>query len=221
LCSAGSFHEQCFNCLKCSKNLMQDQIRARQRDERIYCHQCYAAEFLPPCAACLQPVEEGIQALDKSWHQSCFTCSKCAVVLEGGFRVQEDLPYCGACYRHYLLPKCYACNEPAENAVSTQAFPGRHWHRECFKCCACGEILEGSFSQRDGSLYCEACVEALLPKCQTCAKPLKGQVLTALGKQFHPSCFTCSECKQGMQGSTFYDIEGKVYCSGCFKNAKP
>ena len=30
--------------------------------------------------------------------------------------------------------------------------------------------------------------------CAACNKPIVGQVVTALGKTFHPACFTCDNC---------------------------
>ena len=32
--------------------------------------------------------------------------------------------------------------------------------------------------------------------CGACGKPIVGQVVTALGRTWHPECFTCNECNQ-------------------------
>ena len=32
--------------------------------------------------------------------------------------------------------------------------------------------------------------------CGACGKPIVGQVVTALGRTWHPECFTCAECNQ-------------------------
>ena len=54
--------------------------------------------------------------------------------------------------------------------------------------------------------------------CQACRKQIKGRVITAMGKKFHPQCFVCTYCRKEFKDRTFKsDDEGKPYCFGCFE----
>ena len=40
-----------------------------------YCDGCYAANVLPKCAACSQPISDrALKAFDTQWHVKCFVC---------------------------------------------------------------------------------------------------------------------------------------------------
>ncbi|KAK6026750.1 LIM domain protein, partial [Ostertagia ostertagi] len=56
-----------------------------------------------------------------------------------------------------------------------------------------------------------------LPTCHKCSEKISEQLLKALGSDFHPTCFTCEECKKGLSGVPFnVDNENKAYCTNCF-----
>lgn len=48
--------------------------------------------------------------------------------------------------------------------------------------------------------------------CFKCKKPVKGQVVTALGYLWHPEHFVCSYCDQSIGTSIFYEKDSKPYC---------
>ncbi|CAG7732992.1 unnamed protein product [Allacma fusca] len=48
--------------------------------------------------------------------------------------------------------------------------------------------------------------------CAACHKPIVGQVVTALGKTWHPEHFTCAHCRQELGSKNFYEREGQPYC---------
>jgi len=48
--------------------------------------------------------------------------------------------------------------------------------------------------------------------CFACNKPIVGQVVTALGKTFHPEHFTCEHCNMELGTQNFFEREGKPYC---------
>lgn len=48
-----------------------------------YCKKCHT-NFMPLCAGCNSRIEgasQWISALSKDWHNGCFTCSVCTVLL--------------------------------------------------------------------------------------------------------------------------------------------
>ena len=48
--------------------------------------------------------------------------------------------------------------------------------------------------------------------CGACSKPIVGQVITALGRTWHPEHFTCSHCNQELGTQNFFERDGKPYC---------
>ncbi|KAG7164761.1 Paxillin-like 2, partial [Homarus americanus] len=54
--------------------------------------------------------------------------------------------------------------------------------------------------------------------CCACDKPIVGQVITALGKTWHPEHFTCSHCNQELGTRNFFERDGKPYCEPDYHN---
>ncbi|XP_071945349.1 paxillin-like isoform X2 [Antedon mediterranea] len=54
--------------------------------------------------------------------------------------------------------------------------------------------------------------------CAACNKPIVGQVVTALGKTFHPEHFTCSHCHQELGSCNFFEREGAAFCERDYHN---
>ncbi|XP_050310815.1 leupaxin isoform X2 [Anthonomus grandis grandis] len=54
--------------------------------------------------------------------------------------------------------------------------------------------------------------------CSACEKPIVGQVITALGKTWHPEHFTCAHCSQELGTRNFFEREGKPYCEPDYHN---
>lgn len=48
--------------------------------------------------------------------------------------------------------------------------------------------------------------------CQGCQKWIAGKVVHALGTTYHPSCFVCAHCSEGLEHVAFYEHEGLPYC---------
>jgi len=112
------------------------------------------------------------------------------------------------------LPTCSACGEVVKNNLMN-AF-GLQWHKEHLACAICRRnflendvpVVEGS----DGNAYCEKdYVEKFAPRCGRCSAPVQGQCTNALGKQWHPQCFTCATCQKPFTG-TFFEHQGQAYC---------
>lgn len=54
--------------------------------------------------------------------------------------------------------------------------------------------------------------------CNACEKPIVGQVITALGKTWHPEHFTCSHCNQELGTQNFFERDGQPYCEQDYHN---
>jgi paxillin len=54
--------------------------------------------------------------------------------------------------------------------------------------------------------------------CSGCDKPIVGQVITALGKQWHPEHFTCNHCNQELGTRNFFERDGNPYCEPDYHN---
>ena len=54
--------------------------------------------------------------------------------------------------------------------------------------------------------------------CNACEKPIVGQVITALGKTWHPEHFTCNHCNQELGTRNFFERDGQPYCELDYHN---
>lgn len=54
--------------------------------------------------------------------------------------------------------------------------------------------------------------------CTSCEKPIVGQVITALGKTWHPEHFTCNHCSQELGTRNFFERDGYPYCEPDYHN---
>lgn len=54
--------------------------------------------------------------------------------------------------------------------------------------------------------------------CNACDKPIVGQVITALGRTWHPEHFTCNHCCQELGTRNFFERDGFPYCEPDYHN---
>jgi len=52
--------------------------------------------------------------------------------------------------------------------------------------------------------------------CSGCRKPVSGDVIQALGKQYHPEHFLCTSCGALLGNGNFYEQESQPQCEKCF-----
>ncbi|XP_073766130.1 paxillin isoform X15 [Danio rerio] len=48
--------------------------------------------------------------------------------------------------------------------------------------------------------------------CGACSKPIVGQVVTAMGRTWHPEHFVCTHCQEEIGSRNFFEREGQPYC---------
>ncbi|XP_076344455.1 leupaxin-like isoform X2 [Tachypleus tridentatus] len=54
--------------------------------------------------------------------------------------------------------------------------------------------------------------------CTACNKPIVGQVVTALGRTWHPEHFTCKHCNEELGTKNFFERDGDPYCEMDYHN---
>lgn len=118
---------------------------------------------------------------------------------------------------------------------------GRIWCPDHFVCVngTCRRPLQDiGFVEEKGDLYCEFCFEQFLaPPCDKCGGKIKvrsfaaivcntnnmlnvlpfsggkqGDCLNAIGKHYHPECFTCTYCGKLFGNSPFFLEDAQPYC---------
>lgn len=62
---------------------------------------------------------------------------------------------------------------------------------------ACGcDLAEGGFFVRQGEYICTQDYQRLYgTRCFSCDQFIEGEVVSALGKTYHPDCFVCAVCR--------------------------
>nr|XP_043066409.1 PDZ and LIM domain protein Zasp isoform X1 [Drosophila bipectinata]XP_043066410.1 PDZ and LIM domain protein Zasp isoform X1 [Drosophila bipectinata] len=112
------------------------------------------------------------------------------------------------------IPLCNSCNVQIRGPFITAL--GRIWCPDHFICVNgnCRRPLQDiGFVEEKGDLYCEYCFEKFLaPTCSNCAGKIKGDCLNAIGKHFHPECFTCGQCGKIFGNRPFFLEDGQAYC---------
>ncbi|KAI5768146.1 unnamed protein product [Gulo gulo] len=106
---------------------------------------------------------------------------------------------------------CHKAVSPRELAVEAMK---RQYHARCFTCRTCRRQLAGqSFYQKDGRPLCEPCYQDTLEKCGKCGEVVQEHIIRALGRAFHPACFTCVTCARCIGDESFaLDNQDEVYC---------
>ncbi|XP_051536545.1 actin-binding LIM protein 3-like [Myxocyprinus asiaticus] len=73
-----------------------------------------------------------------------------------------------------------------------------HFHVKCFTCQLCGcDLAHSGFFQKRGKYICTEDYQRLYgTKCDSCGDFITGEVVSALGRTYHPKCFICSICSK-------------------------
>uniref|UniRef100_A0A287D5I0 Actin binding LIM protein 1 n=1 Tax=Ictidomys tridecemlineatus TaxID=43179 RepID=A0A287D5I0_ICTTR len=91
---------------------------------------------------------------------------------------------------------CHKCGEPCKGEVLR--VQTRHFHIKCFTCKVCGcDLAQGGFFIKNGEYLCTLDYQRMYgTRCHGCGEFVEGEVVTALGKTYHPNCFACTICKR-------------------------
>ncbi|XP_029942325.1 actin-binding LIM protein 2 isoform X12 [Salarias fasciatus] len=111
---------------------------------------------------------------------------------------------------------CQNCGKPCKGeALRVQ---NKHFHIKCFACKVCGsELAQGGFFVRQGEYLCTLDYQRLYgTRCFSCQDFIEGEVVSALGKTYHPRCFVCASCRQPFPAGDRVTFNGKeCVCQKC------
>ncbi|XP_037399924.1 actin-binding LIM protein 1 isoform X42 [Pygocentrus nattereri] len=121
-----------------------------------------------------------------------------------------------------LVIQCYKCGEPCKGEVLR--VQSRHFHIKCFTCKVCGcDLAQGGFFMKNGEYLCTLDYQRMHgTRCNGCGDFVEGEVVTALGKTYHPSCFVCTICKRPFPAGDRVTFNGKdCLCQRCVQPMSP
>eukprot|EP01099_Mayorella_cantabrigiensis_P002025 TRINITY_DN1882_c0_g1_i1.p1 TRINITY_DN1882_c0_g1~~TRINITY_DN1882_c0_g1_i1.p1 ORF type:complete len:549 (-),score=84.03 TRINITY_DN1882_c0_g1_i1:111-1757(-) len=204
------YHQGCFKCENCSKTLRSGEYDSHE-SHQYFCHACY-----------------------KQLHSSQALSSRPDSVTKSANYVG------GSSGMDTTSPKCPICGKSVYFNERIVAL-GKDYHKDCFKCSACSKVLRaGEYTERGEEAYCQACygknfsttalkptepsvattsdsASSGSPKCPVCGKAVYfNEKITAIGKDFHKTCFKCQECSKVLRGGEYTEREEDIFCKACY-----
>ncbi|KAJ8014097.1 hypothetical protein DPEC_G00036710 [Dallia pectoralis] len=120
------------------------------------------------------------------------------------------------------LIQCYKCGQPCKGEVLR--VQSKHFHLKCFTCKVCGcDLAQGGFFMKNGDYLCTLDYQRIHgTRCNGCGDFVEGEVVTALGKTYHPACFVCTICKRPFPAGDRVTFNGKdCLCQYCVQPTSP
>ncbi|XP_035403127.1 actin-binding LIM protein 2 isoform X6 [Cygnus atratus] len=111
---------------------------------------------------------------------------------------------------------CNTCGNPCKGEVLR--VQNKYFHIKCFVCKACGcDLAQGGFFVRQGDYICTLDYQRLYgTRCFSCDEFIEGEVVSALGKTYHPDCFVCAVCRLPFPAGDRVTFNGKeCICQKC------
>ncbi|XP_013362232.1 PREDICTED: actin-binding LIM protein 2 isoform X10 [Chinchilla lanigera] len=111
---------------------------------------------------------------------------------------------------------CNTCGNVCKGEVLR--VQNKYFHIKCFICKACGcDLAEGGFFVRQGEYICTQDYQRLYgTRCCSCEQLIEGEVVSALGKTYHPACFVCAVCRLPFPPGDRVTFNGKeCVCQKC------
>ncbi|XP_034738760.1 actin-binding LIM protein 3 isoform X5 [Etheostoma cragini] len=119
--------------------------------------------------------------------------------------------------------RCQRCREVCKGEVVR--VQDTHFHVKCFTCTVCNcDLARSGFFQKKGEYICTADYQRLYgTRCDRCDSFITGEVVSALGRTYHPMCFVCSVCSKPFPIGDRVTFSGKdCVCQQCSRTlAKP
>ncbi|CAB1315362.1 unnamed protein product [Coregonus sp. 'balchen'] len=156
-----------------------EQKEPSQRIQGSQEEQLVTVETKEVCGFCRKPValsETAIEALNRTYHASCFQCRQCHIPLAGKLQpigeqrfAQGEVGevYCLQDYYRKYAPQCSACQQliiPREDGTDSYTVEclGRSFHEDCYRCEVCSTQLSPEPNDYgchplDGRVLCKSC----------------------------------------------------------------
>ncbi|XP_039607353.1 actin-binding LIM protein 2 isoform X14 [Polypterus senegalus] len=117
---------------------------------------------------------------------------------------------------------CHNCGNACRGEVLR--VQNKYFHIKCFVCKVCGcDLGQGGFFVRQGEYICTLDYQRLYgTRCFSCEEFIEGEVVSALGKTYHPQCFVCAVCRQPFPPGDRVTFNGKeCICQKCTPPVPP
>nr|XP_029726614.1 actin-binding LIM protein 3 isoform X5 [Aedes albopictus] len=212
------FHKTCFQCTKCNKSLATGGFFSK--DGAYYCTLDYQKLYGTKCAACNQYVEgEVVSTMGNTYHQKCFTCSKCKQAFQSGSKVTNT-------GKEVLCENCVKGPVPATQQLtnSATASPKRQieqkQEQKTIKEITSSPTKAATLQHHHEAIRKQQNSKDVDPnECAGCHQQLKeGQALIALDRQWHIWCFKCNACGVTLNGE-YMGKDGVPYCEKDFQKS--
>uniref|UniRef100_A0A6Q2YDF0 LIM zinc-binding domain-containing protein n=1 Tax=Esox lucius TaxID=8010 RepID=A0A6Q2YDF0_ESOLU len=112
--------------------------------------------------------------------------------------------------------RCQRCRDVCKGEVVR--VQDTHFHVKCFTCTVCGcDLARSGFFQKRGEYICTSDYQRLYGRrCDRCDGFISGEVVSALGRTYHPTCFVCSVCRKQFPIGDRVTFSGKAcVCQQC------
>nr|XP_034961174.1 actin-binding LIM protein 3 isoform X8 [Zootoca vivipara] len=111
---------------------------------------------------------------------------------------------------------CFRCGDTCKGEVVR--VQSNHFHIRCFTCQVCGcDLAQSGFFFKNGEYICTHDYQKLYgTRCDSCQDFITGEVISALGRTYHPKCFVCSMCRKPFPIGDKVTFSGKdCVCQTC------
>jgi len=131
------------------------------------------------CSACHQALsDDGVFALGKLFHKSCFRCKNCKKKLGQRFFTLQGSPSCANCYKAGK-EVCAECGDKiSDDHISCS---NKLYHPHCMKCQVCGEVVRGKYLVYKESPICEKDFREVGHVCDVCNEVIMDNMYTIEG----------------------------------------
>ncbi|XP_038651453.1 actin-binding LIM protein 3 isoform X16 [Scyliorhinus canicula] len=112
--------------------------------------------------------------------------------------------------------RCYRCGGVCKGEVVR--VHNNHFHVKCFTCQVCGsDLAQANFFYKNGEYICTLDYQRMYgTRCDSCGDFIGGEVISALGRTFHPKCFVCTVCRKPFPVGDRVTFSGKeCVCQHC------
>ncbi|XP_021121849.1 actin-binding LIM protein 3 isoform X9 [Heterocephalus glaber] len=190
---------------------------------------------------------EVVRVHNNHFHIRCFTCqgvdagpkderAKCTVIqrLRGNDKMRPQFSDSRPLCLPFFCCDLWSCLLPAQSGP--RSLP------EAYRVCGCGLAQSGFFFKNQEYICTQDYQQLYGTRCDSCRDFITGEVISALGRTYHPKCFVCSLCRkpfpigdkvtfsgkecvcqtcsQSMTSTKPIKIRGPSHCAGCKEEIK-